>query len=90
MGRAFPLRRIGPAPAVAPSPPFIPAIFFEVSGLSGPRIWYRRRGKIGCIEIIFPGHPDQREKSVASSIGECCSHPLRRRGFADRADRPIR
>ena len=49
-----------------------------------------RSRKIGRIEIVLAGYPDQSEQAIAAGISEGSSEPVWRCRFADRANRPIR
>ena len=41
------------------------------------RAWVNRlKGKVGRIEIVLPGDPDQREQGVAPGIGQRGAHPM--------------
>ena len=50
----------------------------------------RLREQVGRIEIVLAGNADQGKQRIAPGIGQRRSHPVRGRGLADRADRPVR
>ena len=48
----------------------------------------RRRGvdeKVGSIEVVLPGNPDQGEQRIAPSVSKSRPHPVRGGGFAGRS-----
>src|SRR5260370_3287989 len=45
--------------------------------------------EVGRVKIIFPGKAGEREQRVASGIGECRSHSLRRGYIGDRTHGPF-
>src|SRR5262245_46262747 len=49
-----------------------------------------RGTEVRCVEIIFSGNTDQREQGIASGIGECRSHSLRRDYIGDGTHGPFR
>ena len=46
-------------------------------------------GEVRRIEVVLPRDPHQREQGVAPGIGQGGPHPMRRRGLAGRAHRPV-
>ena len=53
------------------------------------RLRARGHANVGCIKIILPSNPDQREQRVAASIGQRSAHPVRIGDLRKRAYRPI-
>src|SRR5271169_3959388 len=49
-----------------------------------------RRPEIKGVDVVLPGNANQCEEGITPGIGERCSHPVRRRGFTDGADWPVR
>ena len=68
------------------SRPLLEALSSGASSLGAVVDWSYQ---VRRIEIILTGNADQREQRIAAGIGQRRPHPVRRRGFADRTDRPI-
>src|SRR5262249_13889053 len=52
--------------------------------------WCRWCNQIRRVQIVFAGNADQREEGITTGIGQGRTHPMWRRGLADRTDRPVR